>query len=439
MSDTPRTKYVLVDDHHIAYQVFGSGSVDLLFVRMNQNNLELQWDEPHLNAFLNGLGSFARVAVYDDRGTGLSDPYPAGVYFGASSRLDDMRAVLDESAMARAVVVSEGAAIFRAVRFAASHPERVSALVICDGMARMRWAPDYPYGISDEDWEAMQRGEAARAWRHVEPDDPDLRRWFSRYRRISTPRATTSALSAHFAEHDDRDVRGVLPSVRIPTLVIEHTETWKPGAGRDIVDRMPDARFVELPGRPFYGWRFPDPALVASTIEEFVTGEKSAPKTDRVLATVLFTDVVDSTRRASERGDRRWNETLDAFDAFTDRQVNRFGGRMVKGTGDGHLATFDSPSRAILCACAMRDGVGRFELEIRAGLHIGEIELRGEDIGGIAVSIARRVCDAADDGSVFVSSAVPPLVAGSPIEFDDRGDHELKGVPGRWQLYAVRG
>jgi class 3 adenylate cyclase len=426
---------VLVGDHHIAYQVFGSGPPDLLFLRTNMNNLEVQWDEPHFAAFLNGLGSFARVATYDDRGTGLSDPFEPGTYLNAVARMEDVLAVLDKVEMKEVVLVAESAATFRAVHLAASHPERVAALVLCGGYARMRFAPDYPLGFTDEESASLARDPNSVMYAGV---SDELRDWFDRYRRLSINRGTLRTLNAHFSKQDDRDVREILPSLRVPCLVIEHTDMPKAGRGRDLADRIMGARYVPLPGRAFYGWHFPDPALVASTIEEFITGEKSAPRLDRVLATVVFTDVVASTNRAAEFGDRRWRETLDAFDAFAERQVARFGGRLVKATGDGHLATFDSPSRATLWACAMRDGVARFDLEIRAGVHLGEIELRGTDIGGMAVNIARRVCDVAPDGTVLVSGNVPPLVTGSGLEFDDRGEHELKGVPGRWQLYSVR-
>ena len=435
VNDLPRTRYVRVDDYHIGFQVFGDGPQDVLFLRTNMNHLELQWEEPRFAAFLQALASFSRVIVYDDRGSGMSDPFPPNEYRAAKDRMDDVIAVLDKVGAERVALVAETMATFRAVHLAASHPERVTAVVFCDGLARATHAPDYAFGYTPDNYRAMDRGQMK--W--LEGASPELAAWLQRYARISVNRGTLHLYRQAFSEHDERDVRQILSAVREPTLVLEHAESMFPGAGRDLAERLPDATYKELPGHPVYGWWYPDPAAVADAIEEFITGEKRAPSLDRVLATVLFTDVVGSTARTAQLGDRRWRSTLDSLDEFAKRQIDRFGGKLIKSTGDGHLATFDSPGRAILCACALRDGVGRFELEIRAGLHTGEIELRGEDVAGTGVNIARRVCDAAADGEVLVSSAVPPLVAGSGLDFADRGEHDLKGVPGRWQLFAVRG
>lgn len=281
---------------------------------------------------------------------------------------------------------------------------------------------------------AIKDPEGMRRFAGVPDDHAE---WFDRYRRLSATRGLRSSMfRGGFA---GMDVRHILTSIHVSTLVVEHKQWVQAGPGRYIADRIKGARFIELPDGAFAEWRFEDPDRVVEVVREFVTGEKGPPPpVNRVLATVLFTDVVGSTSANAQKGDRRWTQTLDAFDAFAKRQVERYGGRFIKSTGDGHLATFDSPGRAILCACAQRDGVGRFEIAIRAGLHTGEIELRGEDIGGLAVNIGRRVCDAASDDEVLVSSSIPPLVAGSGIDFDDLGEHELKGVPGRWQLYAVK-
>jgi class 3 adenylate cyclase len=426
LSEIPETKYLRVGDYHLAYQVFGQGPPDLLLKRPVGNHLELQWDDPNFASYLRGLASFSRVIVFDARGDGLSDPVSGDAWPGLEERTADTVAVLDALEAREVIVVSIGPS-FIAVSLAAAHPERVTALVLSDPSVSNQRDDDWPYGRTEEEWRDRDY--------YLSGASPQLAEWLRRYLRISLSRGAQRVLSQSVR---DADVRQILPVVRVPTLVIEHMDAERPGRGRYVADRIPGARLHELPGRAVYGWRFDDPERVVEVIHEFVTGEKRTPSTDRVLATILFTDVVGSTSRTAKVGDRRWTQTLDAFDEFARRQVVRFGGTLVKSTGDGHLATFDSPGRAIMCACAMRDGVGRFEIELRAGLHTGEIEKRGEDVGGLAVSIARRVCDESAAAEVLVSGSVPPLVAGSGLEFEERGEHELKGVPGKWAIYAVR-
>ena len=428
----PETQYVRIGDYNIAYQVFGAGPPDVLFVRGNWNHLELQWEEPHLAAFLRGLGEFARVIVYDDRGSGMSDPTPGGGLAPHESRAEDALAVLDAVGADEVVAVGTGGGSMRAMMLAASHPERVMALAIVAGRASNQRHEDYPWGLTESE---HQRGRDAKFLTKAGGIPDEHAAWFERYRRLSASRGLRSAM---FRGGMQIDVRNILPSIHASTLVVEHKAWVQAGPGKYIADRIPNSRFVELPDGMFGEWRFDDPGRVVEVLREFITGEKAPPPINRVLATILFTDVVGSTSANAQRGDRRWTQTLDSFDEFAKRQVDRFGGRFVKSTGDGHLATFDSPGRAILCATAMRDGVGRFELEIRAGLHTGEIELRADDIGGMAVNIGRRICDVAGPDEVIVSGTVPPLVAGSGIEFDTRGEQELKGVPGRWQLFAVK-
>ncbi len=425
--DVPETKYLRIGDYHLAYQVFGEGPPDLLFLRPPANHLELRWEEPHFAAFPRGLASFSRVVVFDQRGNGLSDPTPADWLATFETKTEDAVALLDALG-ARDVVLVSGGGSFYSEPLAASHPERVMALVLCEPNVTWKTDDDYPYGLTEEelrDPELTTRGAS-----------PALAQWLTRYRRLSSPRGVLRDVRRRALE---LDVRHVLGTVRVPTLVVQHLDSRQPGRGRYVAERIPSARLVELPGRAVYFWRFDDPERVVQVIEEFVTGEKRTPPTNRVLATVLFTDVVESTSQTAQVGDRRWTQTLDAFDEFARRQVDRFGGKLIKSTGDGHLVTFDSPGRAISCACAMRDGVGRFEIELRAGLHTGEIEKRAEDISGLAVVIARRVCDVGAPGEVLVSRTVIDLVAGSGLEFDDRGEHELKGVPGTWTIYAVQG
>ena len=435
----PEPRYVRVGDYHVAYQVVGDGPIDLVFSRNVFNHLDMQWEQPGMAALLRRLASFSRLIVSDARGGGLSDPFQ-GDAPPLDSWSDDLVTVLDAVGSERPAIVCTGSAAPRAMLFAASHPDRVASLTIVDGAACMLNGDDYTAGVDVAAMnERNQRVE--RTW-GTTVDMPDslpahLRTWWARYQRISISRGHAVMLNRYTPR---LDVRSVLSAINVPTLVLVHTDAAPPfgvDAARYIAERIDGAKYVELPGRP-YLWIFPDPEAVADEIQRFTTGTSDQAPPDRVLSTLLFTDIVDSTRATADAGDRQWRDILDTLDRVVAEEVGRFRGRVVKFTGDGHLATFDGPGRAISCGTSLGHRASSLGLTLRTGLHTGEVEVRGDDIGGIAVSIARRVCDAADDGSVFVSSAVPPLVAGSPIGFDDRGEHELKGVPGRWQLYAVR-
>lgn len=442
MSEIPETRFAPHGDSYIAYQVLGQGPPDIVFMRSAWNHVELQWEDPRMARFLTRLASIGRLIVFDPRGSGLSDPFLDGGIPTVEDWADDTLSVLDAVGSERAAVVCIGGGTTRAIPLVASHPERVLSLVVCDGFARMTRAADYPFGRSEEEVR-QAASEMAVTWGRtvsiqVVDGDPVLAAWAPRYRRYST----APGLARKMLERlPSVDVRNLLSAIRVPTLVIQHTDHGALDTadhGRYLGTHIPGASYVELPGRILLEWRFPDPDAVAAEIERFLLGTQSAPEPDRVLATVLFTDIVGSTQSTVAAGDRRWRDTLDALDRFVDGEVGRFRGRVIKSTGDGHLATFDGPGRAIRCASALSARADVLGLTLRAGLHTGEVEVRGDDIGGIAVSIARRVCDAADEGCVFVSSAVPPLVAGSPIEFVDRGEHELKGVPERWRLYSVK-
>jgi len=442
MSEIPETRFAPHGDSYIAYQVLGQGPPDIVFMRSAWNHVELQWEDPRMARLLARLASIGRLIVFDPRGSGLSDAFLDGGIPTVEDWADDTLSVMDAVGSGRAAVVCSGGGTTRAIPLAASHPERVISLVVCDGYARMTRAVDYPFGRTEEEVR-QEASEMGATWGRTVPiqvvdGDPVLAAWAPRYRRYST----SPGLARKMLERlTSVDVRKLLSAVRVPTLVIAHADKGLLNTadhGRYLGKHIPGASYVELPGRALLEWRFPDPDAVAAEIERFLLGTQSVPEPDRVLATVLFTDIVASTQSTVAAGDRRWRDTLDALDRFVDGEVGRFRGRVVKSTGDGHLATFDGPGRAIRCAtalCARADILG---LTLRAGLHTGEVEVRGDDIGGIAVSIARRVCDAADEGCVFVSSVVPPLVAGSPIEFVDRGEHELKGVPERWRLYSVK-
>ena len=439
MTDIPETNYAKLAGAHIAYQVIGEGPPDIVLLRLAMNNIELQWEEPRFARFLTRLASFSRLIVFDARGLGVSDPLGEHRIPTMDDWSDDIQAVMDAAGSERAAIVSLSASSMRSIPFVASHPERVSALVVVSGSARLTGTDEYGGRTREEIDELVAW--ATRGWgREPQPftgeEDlltPAQQKWINRYRRLS---ASPGMAALIWSTVPDLDIRHVLDVVSVPTLVIDHEVSQ---GGTYIADHIRGAERVRVPGHMVNGWPYTDPDAVAAEIERFLGAEARGPvESDRILATVLFTDVVESTRGNAAVGDARWRDTLDALDRVVADEVGRHRGRVIKFTGDGHLATFDVPGRAIRCGVALGNRVAQLGLTLRTGLHTGEIEVRGEDIGGIAVSIARRVCDAAEDGAVFVSSAVPPLVAGSPIDFDERGEHELKGVPGRWVLYSVK-
>jgi class 3 adenylate cyclase len=391
---------------------------------------------------LEGLASFARVINFDRRGTGLSDPVAEAPTL--EQRMDDVRAVMDAAGSERAALVgiSEGAVM--SILFAATYPDRAQALVCCGGLARSTWAPDYPWGTRTEDLIASGRELLAPFWgtgaivEVASPsvaDDPGARAWYARLERASASPGMLAGLVQMFL---DIDVRHIVPSVHVPALVIHRTHDRLVNVrhGRWLAEHLPNARYVELPGDDHSLW-FSDTGDMLGEIEEFLTGARTAPESERILATVLFTDIVDSTGTAARVGDRRWHELLDHHAADTRDALARFGGREIKSTGDGFLATFDGPARGIRCARSLVAAADDIGLSLRAGLHTGECEVRGDDIAGIAVHIAARVSSLAAPGEVLVSRTVRDLVAGSGIEFEARGRHTLKGVPDEWDLLAV--
>ncbi|MBA3301836.1 MAG: adenylate/guanylate cyclase domain-containing protein [Thermoleophilaceae bacterium] len=439
--DTPETKYARSGDLSIAYQVVGDGPIDLVHIPGIVSHVDLAWENPGYRRFMDRLSSFARVIVYDKRGTGLSDPVtePPSV----EERIDDTRAVMDALDVERAAIFgcSEGALL--AAFFAATYPQRVTHAILYGSFARMQPdPPDYPWGFEDEIVEELREG-ALEAWGEgfmltlLAPSmlgDDRARTWWGRFERASTsPRTTLIMAAANF----ELDLRGVLPSVQAPTLVLHRSSDVLPIEGaRYVADHIPRARFTELHGDDHWPW-INDPDEVCDHVEEFLTGTRREPDPDRVLATVLFTDIVGSTERAAELGDSRWRGLLDAHESIVRAQLDWHKGREVKMTGDGFLATFDGPARAIRCARDAVNGLRDVGIEIRTGVHTGECELRNGDIGGIAVHIGARVMGSAGPGEVLVSSTVKDLTVGSDINFEDRGNHPLKGVPGKWHLYAV--
>ncbi len=446
--DAPETRYAQSGDVAIAYAVTGDGPVDLVVTPGSVSNVELMWQQPLFAGFHHRLASFSRVIVFDKRGTGLSDRVKKIATL--EERADDIRAVMDGAGSERAVImgVSEGGPM--AIVFAATHPQRAAGLVLYGSHARITWAPDYPWRPTEEEY---------RRWIHDEERSPspvteestrkivqrlapsfsgdeEFTRWFAMLRRLSISPGGALDLTRMNVEIDVRDV---LPVIRQPTLVLQRAGDLviDVNEGRYLAEHIQGARYRELPGDdhlPMAG----DAESVIREIEAFVADlPEATAESDTVLATVLFTDLVGSTATAAELGDRRWRELLERHHEAVRRQLGRFRGHEVDTAGDGFFATFDGPARAIRCACAVTQAVGELGLEVRAGLHTGECELLADKVAGIAVSIGARVAARAAPGEVLVSSTVKDLVAGSGIQFADRGVAELKGVPGEWRLFAV--
>jgi pimeloyl-ACP methyl ester carboxylesterase len=438
-----RTKYALSGGVHIAYQVVGQGPLDLVYVPGWVSHIELAWEEPTLARFLSRLASFSRLIAFDKRGTGLSDRVPDDQLPTLEQRMDDLRAVMDAVGSERASLFgfSEGGNL--CALFAATYPERTTALVMFGTFAKRIWSPDYPWAPTPEqrqrDYEHVERewGNLMDLAHYVPSrigDEAFVQRLATYFRRAASPGAAVALLRMN----TQIDIRQVLPTIRVPTLVIHRMDDREANVeeGRWLAGRIPGARFVELQGDDHMPW-VGDQDAILDEIQEFLTGVRPLPESDRVLATVLFTDIVSSTERAARLGDRAWQELLDRHHTLVRKQLVRFRGREVDTAGDGFFATFDGPVRAIRCACSIRDGVRQLGIEVRAGVHTGEIELAGERVSGIAVHIGARVAGTAQAGEVLVSSTVRDLVSGSGVRFTDRGIHVLKGVPGEWHLFAA--
>jgi pimeloyl-ACP methyl ester carboxylesterase len=436
----PETRYAKSGDVNIAYQVVGEGPFDLVYVPGWISNVELMWEEPAHARVLGRLAGFSRLILFDKRGTGLSDPVPLDRLPTLEERMDDVRAVMDAAGCEQAAIFGFSEGGLMSVLFAATYPERTTALVLYGIFAKRIWSPDYPWAPTPE---ARRREveELERDWAksmdldQLAPseDDEFKQRLATYFRRSASPGAAVALLRMN----TEIDVREVLPSIRAPTLVMHRVDDRdvKVEESRWIATRIPGAKYVELAGDAHTLWAGDTDAIV-DEIEEFLTGARPAPGTDRVLATVLFTDLVGSTERATALGDRRWRELLERHHAVIRRELDRFRGSEIDTTGDGFFATFDGPARAVRAACTIRDSVRELGLDLRAGLHTGECELMQDKIAGIAVHTGARVAAAAGAGEVLVSSTVRDLVAGSGIEFEDRGEQELKGV-GSWRLYSV--
>jgi pimeloyl-ACP methyl ester carboxylesterase len=440
----PETHYAKSGDVNIAYQVVGDGPLDLVLVHGWVQSFDARWEIEPIDRFYRRLASFSRLILFDKRGTGLSDRVAPDDLPSLEVRMDDMRAVMDEAGSERAAVLghSEGGAM--CALFAATYPERTQALVMAGSAARTRWAPDYPIGATDD---AIQELETLilEHWgidairtllERMGPSIVGDEELVQAHARTALRAASPAAAAALTRMSAMIDIRHVLPAIRVPTLVLHRENEILAEPSRYVGQHIPGARIVELPGADHMPW-LGDQDAALDEIEEFLTGVRPHPALDRVLATVLFTDIVGSTELAADLGDRRWRGLLEQHNELVRRELRRFRGRELSTAGDGFLATFDGPGRAVACAVSIREAARALGLQIRFGLHTGELELAGTDVRGIAVHTGARVAAKAGPGEVLASSTVKDLVAGSGLEFEDRGSHELKGVPGEWRLYAV--
>ena len=432
------TRYALNGDLRVAYRASREGPRDIVFVSNWFTNCEVFPELPSLQGWVEAMTSLGRLIFFDQPGTGASDPVTPGALPTLEQWADSITAVLDDLGSREAVLLAVDGAFAPAALFAATHPSRTSALVVLEGYADpMANAPEH---VREEAIAAMVamwgRGSSNICSNPDMPWNEEIRAAWARHERLAASPATIALMMPLIAE---MDVRPVLPTIHVPTLVLQHTDDVMipPEWGKDVSDHISGAKYVELPGRNMYHFVEPEWRASFQEIAQFLTGHQPDVADDRILATVLFTDIVDSTRRAAEIGDRDWHALLDAHDAVVRSQLGRFRGREVNTSGDGFLAMFDGPQRAIRCAMAIRDAVQALGIEVRAGLHTGECEVRGDDIGGIAVHIGARVSALAGANDVLVSSTLRDLVIGSGLEFEARGAHELKGVPGEWRLFAV--
>jgi len=438
----PETRYARSGDVGIAYQVIGEGEMDLVIAFPFISHIDLLWENPAQSYFMRKLGSFARVILFDRRGVGLSDPVDKAATL--EERMDDVRAVMDAAGSERAALLgmSEGATM--CMLFAATYPDRTAALVLWGAMARSTRADDYPWAPEKEAVEEAQEELVAPLWGQgatidiFSPSLADNARAREFQARFERQAASPMRVWQLFQMFLDTDVREALPLIQAPTLILHRSNDRAVSvrAARWLAEQIEGSRFVELEGEDHFPW-VGDSNAALEAIEEFLTGVRPGPAPERVLATVLFTDIVDSTRLATEMGDRRWRDLLEEHQQLVRERLARFEGREIKTTGDGFLATFDGPTRAAECAREIADDMPALGIEVRAGLHTGEVELMGDDVGGIAVHVAARVSALAGPGEVLTSRTVRDLAAGSGVDFEAFGRHELKGVPDEWEIYSV--
>jgi class 3 adenylate cyclase len=435
-----------VDGLAIAYQEIGAGPPDIVFVPDWYNHVEAQWEDPINEAFLRGLASLGRLIVFDKRGTGLSDPVALSQLPTVEAWAEDLAGVLDAVGSTSVVLVCASGGAALGLPFAATAPQRVAGLVLIDATACVPRRDDYPAGAPEDVLDFARRwareswgtGETTRVLAPSRSTDPAFREWRGRYERLAASPGTLRAMTEKVLL--DIDVRAVLPSVRAPTLVLHRAgDRWVfPEHGRYLAAHIEDARYVELPGADHL-WLGVDYDDLLSEVTEFVTGVRPPPQPERILSTVVVTDIVTSTKHAVSLGDRQWRSVLDRHDQLVDHQLERLRGRRIKHTGDGVVAAFDGPARAIKCASSLIEALRPLGLEIRVGVHTGECEIRGEDLSGLTVHIAARIAALASAGEVLVSRTVRDLVVGSQIAFADYGEVELAGVPDSWTLLRVAG
>jgi class 3 adenylate cyclase len=439
--EPPATRYARNGDVHLAYLSFGDGAFDLLYVPTWLQAMETLWEDPDVAAFLARLGRFARVIMFDRRGSGMSDPLVGAPTL--EEQMDDVLAVLDAAGAERVGLFAQFEGGPMAMLFAATYPERTGALALYATFAATLRSDELPWAsdpaerdaLIDDMAEVWGTGERLSIFAPSVAGDQRRLAWMGKLERTAMPPGMVKPIMRLIAEWD---VRAVLPSIRVPTLIVHRRDdpAIDPRHAAYLAERIPGARRVELPPGDTLPL-FSDSALVTDQLEEFFTGARQPREPDRVLATILFTDIVDSTRRAAELGDARWRDVLERHDALVRAHLADHRGREVKSTGDGFLATFDGPARAIRCACDITVEVRRLGLDVRAGLHTGELEVRGDDVAGMAVHIGARIGALGGPGEVLVSGTVKDLVVGSGIEFAARGEQPLKGVPGEWRVYAV--
>ena len=439
------TRYAKSTGGYVAWQAFGDGPRDLLFVPSWATNVDAMWDEPSCAFYFGRLAKIGRVICFDKRGSGVSDPVPLATLPTLEEWMDDALLALDAAGSRQAAVIGDAEGGPMAMLLAATFPDRISALVLVNAFARWRRAPDYPIGMPDASFEKLVSlyeqhwGQDPTMLATTAPSiagDPHMQEWFMRIQRLAMPPGAAAQMYRWVL---NLDVRSILPALSVPTLVLHRVENrhYRLAFGRYLAKHIPGARLVELPGADCFPFHTSQSGPVLDEIQEFLTGARAAAPADRELATVLFTDIVGSTDRAATIGDSRWFELRAAHDAIVRRGLGAFRGREIERTGDGFLATFDGPARAVHCAARIRNEVRSLGLEIRAGLHTGEIERRQGEICGMAVNIASRVLSLARPGEVLVSGTVTDLVIGAGIAFDDRGVETLKGVPGSWRLFGV--
>jgi class 3 adenylate cyclase len=443
MGSMPPVRYVRIGSEHIAYRAVGSGEQDYCIVLPTLGTIEML-AEPPARRIVEGVASHSRVISFDRRGAGLSDPVATPPTL--EEQMADVIGVLDACGSTTTVLSAEVEGAMLAVMAAATYPDRVSHLVLLHPMARLTNAPDYDFTWPDVEtrqrefvqpllarWGTGENG--ALASPVMAARDPDFLRWWGRWERLS---ASPGTMQQRMALQEQMDVRAILPRVQCPTLIMDRPDakTMDSGHARYFAEHIPNAVLKELPGRDAVSFGDGIEAWLEA-VEEFTRGAVNERGSQRALATVMFTDIVGSTTRAAELGDRRWRQTLEGHDRLTRDLVGRFGGRAIKSTGDGFLATFDGPARAVRCATSLERAIRDLGIELRAGLHAGEVELIGNDVGGMAVHIGARIGALAGPGEVLASSTVRDLVVGSGIEFSDRGEHDLKGVPGAWRVFAA--